>query len=202
MIMNNTFYRWKHKSFNFFKIGSLTAVLALISFYSAHSSRYGSYYDEEYPDENYHRQFQGLSISKTQPVTKSPFKPKNHYTATQYTEVPYSIPYYPARCALWLTETPAHIATKYTGAPPETYTGAKLKLASIVGKNGISWDLSVENQGELGTCASFAVVEALKFLHNRMLSQPYLIVKAEARENCLNDGLTIGSAMWAKMVAL
>lgn len=187
--MNEIFCKLKSK----IKIASLTTMLAISGLYPAYSS--GGYYDEEYPGESYYRQFQGLNISKTQHVTKSPLKPKNHYTATQYTEVPYSIPYYPVRSALWLTETPAHIATKYTGTVPLTYTSATLTLTSTVGKTKISWDLSVENQGDLGTCASFAVVEALKFLHNRMLSQPYLIVKAEARENCLNDGLTIGSAM-------
>lgn len=192
--MNMTLFHWKNKCARFLKIGSFATVLALSSFYSAYSSRSSGYYDEDYLDQNYHQQFQRLSLARPQPVIRNSLRQIQPYAAQSY-EVPRSIPSYPARCALWLTETPAHIATRHTGTVPLTYTSATLTLTSTVGKNKISWDLSVENQGELGTCSSFAVVEAVKFLHNRLLSQPYLIVKAEALENCLNDGLTIGSAM-------
>lgn len=63
-----------------------------------------------------------------------------------------------------------------------------------------SWKSSISDQGQLGTCASFAAIEALEFLYSdyknvRELSQPYLINEAEKRHNCINDGLPIGMAM-------
>ena len=55
---------------------------------------------------------------------------------------------------------------------------------------------SIEDQGDLGTCASFATVEGLKFAHqNKFPSHAYLIVKSEQHEDCLNDGLALGIAM-------
>ncbi len=208
-----------------FKIASLMAILNLSDFSSAHSSRvnYGGYDEEDYPGESFHRQFCGLRVAKAESSSDSDssseeesseeelYHQPRSFNSTRSSQpsrpplrliqprtdqtIPRQIVSYPARSALWLTETPPRIAGKYTSAVPRINTQATLELTSTIVKTKTAWDLSIENQGELGTCASFAVTEAMKFLHERLLSQPYLIVKAEARENCLNDGLTIGSAM-------
>lgn len=56
---------------------------------------------------------------------------------------------------------------------------------------------SVGNQLQLGTCASFAVVDALLYAHGQTLSPAYLNVAAKKLYalDCANDGLDIGMAM-------
>lgn len=56
---------------------------------------------------------------------------------------------------------------------------------------------AVGNQLQLGTCASFAVVDCLLYLHDKTLSPAYLNVRAkhEYAEDCTNNGLNIGMAM-------
>jgi len=88
-----------------------------------------------------------------------------------------------------LRETPVEIfdREKKSSFPP---------LRSRILRPRITLDPLVENQGQLGTCSSFAVVECLKFLHNHQLSQPYLIVNTEEKfDNCIDDGVSIGDAM-------
>lgn len=186
MILKHIYYQSAPK----LKTILLTAALALSSLKCAHGSR--GYYDEEYPGENYHRELRELSLSKTPYAQRKPLKqiPSN---VSYYGEIPRTLTSYPVRSALWLQPTKKSIASKYPAKIPSVSLESSLILSSINSK--MDWEFSVENQGILGTCSSFSAVEALKFLHGRLLSQAYLIVKAEARENCLNERLTIGHAM-------
>jgi hypothetical protein len=101
-------------------------------------------------------------------------------------------PNYSLPSALWLKTTPQHIIDRFkkpTSPPPISSARAR-KISDPLG-----WIQQVQNQSILGTCSSFAVVDCLSYIHNRPLSQPYLITKAEKLDNCQNDGVTIGQSM-------
>lgn len=98
---------------------------------------------------------------------------------------------YRPRSILSLPQSSEEIFTKHFAETNSTVPNSK---AVILGTN--DWRQSVEHQGDLGTCASFATVEGLKFVHkNTSLSHPYLIVKAEKRDDCMNNGISLGHTM-------
>ena len=98
---------------------------------------------------------------------------------------------YRPRSILSLPQSSAEVFSKHFAKTNLTIPNSK---TVILGTN--DWRQSVENQGDLGTCASFATVEGLKFVHkNTSLSHPYLIVKSEKRDDCMNNGISLGHTM-------
>ena len=99
--------------------------------------------------------------------------------------------------SLSLNPTPSHLVEEYSVSliPLNAPTQKTISLPNHQ-EGSWNWMTSVEDQGDLGTCASFSVVECLKYQHRRLLSQPYLITNAETDgDDCLNNGLPIGVAM-------
>lgn len=148
------------------------------------------YYAEDYSDEAFQRQMGTLVLEDSRGY------PVNGYGYAPYRPVDriYKTPtiYFP-RSELKLGSTPDFLVEKYSvGLTSKPQKSRGLPNINI---DNIKWEGIIQNQNPLGTCSSFAVVESLQYLHQRLLSQAYLIVKAEQRANCLNDGLSIGIAM-------
>lgn len=97
---------------------------------------------------------------------------------------------------LELNPTPDTLHQQYTGDISIHPPSAIPSFIQLQEENEL-YKHSVGNQLQLGTCASFAVVDALLHQHNTTLSPAYLNVNAKQQyaHDCSNDGLNIGLAM-------
>lgn len=89
--------------------------------------------------------------------------------------------------------SPSIIEYYYSPAPEKSFFPYSFHLGA---KNEF-YKSAVGNQLQLGTCASFAVVDGLLYIHGKSLSPAYLNVIAKSRytDDCSNNGLNIGFAM-------
>jgi len=155
----------------------LSITLVLIGLMNTAYATRNNYYNESYLDNDFSSL--GINISRLNPTNNS-FRPKSLLVGR----------------TLALAPTPGSIVEEYHDPiDVNNKTIRNLPFKTTL-PNITSWLNAVKDQGELGTCASFTAIECLKFVHNKdSLSQAYMIVKAEQSEDCLNNGLTIGTAM-------
>lgn len=96
--------------------------------------------------------------------------------------------------ALSLMQTPRGVLEQHSAIVP-IVKSSPLSF-QLTTKNGF-YKSTVGDQLQLGTCASFAVVDCLLFIHGETLSPAYLNVRAKHQyaSDCANNGLNIGVAM-------
>jgi hypothetical protein len=95
---------------------------------------------------------------------------------------------------LGLMETPREIVGHHYSPAPEI---SPFPYSFQLSMRNEFYSSAVGNQLQLGTCASFAVVDGLLYAHGKSLSPAYLNVKAKSQyaRDCSNNGLNIGIAM-------
>ena len=118
------------------------------------------------------------------------YSPRNDFNTLLLSQMQISSPL----PTLDLMQTPRGIIKQYHSSAPQTNLFPFSFQLSVENE---FYRSAVGNQLQLGTCASFAVVDGLLCVHGKSLSPAYLNVKAKSQYagNCSNNGLNIGFAM-------
>jgi|GEM_PF-2665416 len=149
---------------------------------------------------------EGLGRSPLQEIELYPNRNQSKYQRNIKREVPIYSPKHdlstllsqvqisPPLPTLDLMQTPRGIIEHHYSLAPET---SSFPFNFQLNIENEFYRSAVGNQLQLGTCASFAVVDGLLCAHGKPLSPAYLNVKAKSQYagDCSNNGLNIGLAM-------
>lgn len=135
------------------------------------------------------------------PVFRTPYTAAAPAWQEEYTPKKLSLP-----SALHLKTTASAIVQKYKARAASVdadFDISSLRVGALARSKPDSYKVpqfrertrKVHNQEQLGSCASFATIECLNYIHEGLLSQAYLNASAERLDNCKNDGMPVGVAM-------
>lgn len=118
----------------------------------------------------------------------------NHSSRININTLLFNVHLSPPLPTLRLPHTAPELIEEHLSAVPVIKSPPQRLMLTV---NNNFYKSAVGNQLQLGTCASFAVVDALLYLHGKSLSPAYLNVKAKSQYafDCANNGLNIGLAM-------